>query len=197
MKLLTSLLLPALIGTASAVSDATVYLFQGDELPNTSNTPSLTPEQARLVFAQRLGTSKYHGLGDASESTISYINQFGGRQESLFLDSAKDKASELVMIVEGVSSKSAKPLLDAWSSFKPAFTIAGPPSMNANKRLVADLLEQLGSEDSKCEDQELESAINPLDSTCWNGRSKAIYFDLGSKKVNNQEVKSSCITDSV
>lgn len=186
MKLSTSLLLPALIGAASATSDAAVYLFQGDDWPNDSNPPSLTPEQARLIFAQRLGTSRYHGLGDASESTLSYINQFGGRQESLFDDSSKDKAAELVLIVEGFSRETAAPLLKAWSSFKPAFTVAEPPSIFANHNLVVDLQEQYGPEDSKCEDQDLESAINPLDATCWSGRSKVIHFDLSNKMVQDQ-----------
>lgn len=179
MKLFSSLLLPALLGTASALSDATVYLFDGSERPTTSTTPSLTPEQARLVFAQRLGTSQYHGLGDATESTISYINQFGGAHESLFQHPAKDKAAELVLIVEGVSTKAA----EAWSSFEPAFTIAKAPSMNANKRLVADLRAQLGLGEAQCEKEDLESAVNPLNPTCWNGRSKIVHFDLTTGMV--------------
>jgi hypothetical protein len=183
MKLLTSLLLPAFIGAASAATEATVYLFQGEEWPNSSTPPALSPEQARLVFAQRLGTSRYHGLGDASESTISYINQFGGHPDTLFQDAAGDKAAELVMIVEGVPSKAAEPLLNAWSSLKPAFTITEAPSMKANKKLVSDLRKQLGSEKKKCNEEDLESAINPLDSTCWNGRSKIIHIDLDNKKV--------------
>lgn len=183
MKLLTSLLLPVFIGAASAVSDATVYLFQGKEWPNSSNPPSLSPEQARLVVAQRLGTSQYHGLGDASEATISYINKFGGSRGSLFQDAAGDKAAELVMIVEGASSKAAGPLLNAWSSFKPAFTITEAPSMTATKRLVSDLRQQLGLDEQKCNVEDLESAINPLDSTCWNGRSKVILFDIGNEKT--------------
>src|SRR2546421_11920297 len=94
--------------SVSAASEATVYLFTGgDERPTTSNPPTLSPEQARLVFAQRLGASQYHGLGDASESTLSYINKFGGHGKSLFQDSVEDKAAELVMIIEGVSTKTA------------------------------------------------------------------------------------------
>lgn len=187
MKLLQSLLLPAFIGAASAASDATVYLFQGEDNQASSNTPALTPEQARLVFAQRLGTSQYHGLGDASENTISYINQFGGQGESLFQDAAGDKAAELVVIVEGVSSKVAASLQDVWSSYQPAFRITGAPSTKSNKILVSDLRGQLGVEE-RCKLEELESAINPLDSSCWNGRSKVIQFEMGSEKVNFQDV---------
>ena len=161
--------------SVSAASEATVYLFTGgDERPTTSNPPTLSLEQARLVFAQRLGASQYHGLGDASESTLSYINKFGGRGKSLFQDSVEDKAAELVMIIEGVSTKTAKPLLDAWSSITPAFTISNPPSMKVNQKLGKDLLRQV-SQDKVCS---LEEAINPFESKCWNGKSNLIHVDL-------------------
>jgi hypothetical protein len=180
MKLSASLLLPALLGAVSAASDATVYLFQGDEWPNTSKPPTLLPEQARLVFAQRLSISQYHGLGDASETTLSYINQFGGRRDSLFEDSTKDKAAELMIIVEGVSSKTAEPLLNEWSSINPAFTIANPPSLKANKKLFLDLHQQSGQKAHNCP---LEDAINPFNEACWNGKSKVMHVDLSIMKV--------------
>lgn len=161
--------------SVSAASEATVYLFTGgDERPTTSNPPTLSPEQARLVFAQRLGASQYHGLGDASESTLSYINKFGGHGRSLFQDSVEGKAVELVMIIEGVSTKTAKPLLDAWSSITPAFTISNPPSMEVNQKLGKDLLRQV-SQDKACS---LEEAINPFESKCWNGKSNLMHVDL-------------------
>jgi hypothetical protein len=179
MKLSRSLLLPVIIGAASALSDASVYIFQGGEWPNTSTPPTLTPEQARLVFAQRLGASRYHKLGDADERTLAYINKFGGDGESLFHD-VKDKAAELVLIVEGVSSNTAKSLLEAYSSLTPAFTISTPPSLSANKRLVDDLHQQCGQGSKACA---LEDAVNPFNAECWNGKSKIIHFDLGDTKV--------------
>merc|ERR1712093_458352 len=93
MKLTTSFLLPLLVGAASAITDASVYIFDAAKRPSTS-PPSLSPEQARLVFAQRLGASQYHGIGDASEVTLSYVNRFGGPQESLFQDKT-DKVAEI------------------------------------------------------------------------------------------------------
>lgn len=181
MKLSTSLLLPALVGAAAALSDASVYIFERDA-PTSSNPPTLTPEQARLIFAQRLGTSQYHGLGDASESTLSYINSFGGQRELLFEDAVGDKPAELVLIVEGVSSKTAQPLYDEWSSIKPAFTISKAPSMTANKNLVSDINQQCGQKKSKCA---FANAINPFDVHCWNGKSKVIHFDLVREKVRH------------
>lgn len=184
MKLSSSLLLPALVGAAAALSDASVYIFQRDEMRRTSNPPSLTPEQARLVFAQRLGTSQYHGLGDASESTISYINDFGGNRRSLFGEATNDNPAELVLIVEGISPKTAEPLIETWASVKPAFTISRVPSMVANKKLASDLNQQCGHGKKQCA---LRDAINPFDISCWNGNSKVIHFDLLREKVGNLE----------
>jgi len=175
---LSTTLLPALVGAASAASEAAnVYLFSADS-SSSSNPPTLTPEQARLVFAQRLGVSQYHGLGDASDSTLSYINQFGGRRDdSLFGESTQTQAAELVLVVEGVSGKTASPLLKEWESIKPAFSISNPPSASANKNLASDLNQQSG-EKQNCA---LEDAINPYEAKCWNGKSKVIQFDLASK----------------
>jgi hypothetical protein len=126
MKLSARLLLPAFVGAtmAAAAGDGSAFLFQGQEWPSTSsNPPTLSPEGARLVFAQRLGVSQYHGIGDASEGTLSHINTFSGRQESIFQDSGRDKAAELVLLIQDFNSQTAEPLINAWSSLKPAFTI--------------------------------------------------------------------------
>lgn len=181
MKLSTSLLVPALIGAASASSEAVAYIFQGNQFPLPSKPTTLTPEQARLVLAQRLGTSRYHELaGAASESTLSYITTFGGAQESLFHDEAREQVPELVLIVEGVAAESAKSLLSAWDPVEPAFSISNPPSMKANLKLASDLNAQAG-QTHECP---LEDAINPYEVKCWNGKSKVIHLDLDSNKVN-------------
>lgn len=180
MKLFQSLLVPAFIGAASALSDASVYIFQGDERPNTSTPPTLTPEQARLVFAQRLGASQHHRLGDADKSTLAYINKFGGHGASLFQETSKYKAAELVLIVEGVLSNTAESLLESWTSITPSFTISTPPSLAANSKLVTDLHRQSGQAGKTCA---LEDAINPFNTECWNGKSKIIHFEIDAVKV--------------
>lgn len=181
MKLSARLLLPAVLGAAlvSAFNDGSVFIFQGDEWPNSLNPPTLSPEEARLVFAQRLGVSQYHGIGDASESTLAHINTFGGGQDSIFQDSRQDKAAELVLLVQGVSSRTAKPLIDAWSSYKPAFKISNAPSANANQRFIEDLQQQLGQTKS-CP---LEDAINPFNDKCWDGKANALFMGVN---VRNQ-----------
>jgi hypothetical protein len=179
MKLSTSLLVPAFIGAASAGFNADVYIFQGEESLQTSKPPTLTPEQARLVLAQRIGSSQYHDLSTSSESTLAFINSFGGTQESLFEDAPTDKAAELVLIVEGVDEKITDSLLKLWTSVKPAFSISNPPSMRENKQLVKDLNNQSG----QTKDCQLEEAINPFDVNCWDAKSKVIHYDLGDKKA--------------
>jgi hypothetical protein len=183
MRLSTGLLLPVFISAASATSSAQVYIFQGEDFPNTSRTPpTLSPEEARLVFAQRLGVSQYHGLGDASETTLSYISQFGGPQDTLFQDLAQDKAAELVLIVEGISPKNSKPLFSgAWSSIKPAFMISNPPSSFSNLVLARELQAQVGTSSPKCP---FEDTINPFDKKCWNGKAKIMQLDLAPGKVS-------------
>ena len=185
MKFSVGLLLPVLISAArTAASDGTVYIFQGQESPSSSsNPPALTPEEARLVFAQRLGISQYHGIGDASEKTLSSINTFSGRQESIFQDSGRDKAAELVLLVQGFSSKTAQPLIDAWSSYKPVFTISDAPSAKLNLRLIEDLQRQVGT----VQDCVLEENVNPFNDKCWNGKAKAIFMDLTTGKVQNRK----------
>ncbi|KAK0117932.1 hypothetical protein ONS95_012244 [Cadophora gregata] len=177
MKLTNSFLLPIFIGAASAVTNASVYIFEA-AIRSSTSPPSLTPEQARLVFAQRLGVSQYHGIGDASDATLSYVNKFGGQYEPLFQDKTEVEVAELVLIVEGVSFETGELLLKKWSAIEPAFTISHPPSGLANKQLVFDLQKQSGHDKYNCSPR---NAVNPFDTNCWNGRSNAIYFDLATK----------------
>ncbi|RDW87583.1 hypothetical protein BP5796_03277 [Coleophoma crateriformis] len=192
MRISLSLLIPALVGAASAASEsASVYIFEGQQWPSTSKPATLTPEEARLVIAQRLDVAEYHGLERTSEETLSYINNYGGSKKSLFESSLAEPASELVIVVEGVSSEIAKPLLSSWQNINPAFYISSPPSVKANQRLVADLNQQRGGKrgswDMKCD---LEDAINPYNENCWAGRTKMMHVDLSpdvkvSKVVRN------------
>jgi hypothetical protein len=178
MRLPTALLLPLLAGAASAAPDAKVYLFPRDESSKPSHPLALSPEEARLVFAQRLGVSQYHSLDGAGEDTLSYINRFGGRQKQLFEAEDHGKAAELVLFVEGASAKNADALLSAWPSVQPAFTIANPPSSSENLELAVNLDRQLGPDIHECP---FEEDIDPDNRACWKGRSKIIQIDLAAK----------------
>lgn len=174
MKLLASLLLPVLVGTASAASEATVYMFPSRESTNNPMPPTLSPEEARLVFAQQMGVSEYHSIGSASDNAISYINKFGKSQDPLFTDLV-DRKRTLVVIVDGVSSETAEPLLKVLPSV-PAFTISNPPSFAANQKLVEDLNLQAGA-NRNCP---IQDAITPFNDNCWSGSSKVIQEDLST-----------------
>ncbi|RAL60473.1 hypothetical protein DID88_000248 [Monilinia fructigena] len=189
MKLSSSLLLPLLASTACAVSDsASAYIFEGQQWPNNqASPPALSPNEARLVLAQRLGVSQFHDVGSIGSNAIKHVNKFGGQLKSLFKDAPRDKVAELVMIVEGVSKETAGPLLDAWSSIKPAFTISNPPSVRTTQKLADDLELQVG-EAKKCS---LDDAINPFADDCWNGKSKIMHLDLNRQPENKDFINTS------
>lgn len=139
-----------------------------------ANAPTMSPEQARLVFAQQLGISEYHSLGSASDETISYINEFG-----LSRDRRMQETRTLLVIVEGVSPDTQGPLLKAWAGTKPAFTISDPSSYKANEKLVQDLNFQAGASRG-CQFQD---AINPFTDKCWSSSAKAMHVDLNKASV--------------
>ena len=108
MKLLTALTGAYLINLVhAATSEASVYTFDAGPQPAGAGltSPSITPETARLVLARRLGLSQYHSLYAADDTTIQYLNRFGGRQKRL-LPSYEDEVSlgKLLIIVEGVDN---------------------------------------------------------------------------------------------
>ncbi|TGO61761.1 hypothetical protein BOTNAR_0124g00130 [Botryotinia narcissicola] len=141
MKLSSSFLLPLLASTVCAASDsALAYILEGQQKPNNLiSPPALSPNEARLVLAQRLGVSQFHDVGSVGSEAIKYINKFGGQLKSLFNDAPKDRAAELVIIVEGVSEETAGSLLNSLSSIKPAFTISNPPTARTTEKLSNDL----------------------------------------------------------
>ena len=62
--------------------------------------PSVSPETARLIIAQRLGLSRFHSVEHADAETIRHINAYGGRQQKLFGadDVDRSKAHLLVWV---------------------------------------------------------------------------------------------------
>lgn len=106
MKLFAALTAAFYIHLAqAAISQASVYTFDAEPQPAIAGltSPSITPETARLVLARRLGLSQYHNLHTADDTTINYLNRFGGRQKRL-LPSYEDEVplGKLLIVVEGV-----------------------------------------------------------------------------------------------
>ncbi|RKF78013.1 putative endoplasmic reticulum membrane protein [Golovinomyces cichoracearum] len=146
MRFASRFLIPAFIGLSLALTESSVFIFQGDRSHN-KVAPVLSPEQARLIFAHRLGLSKNYELADVSESTLSYINQFGKTQFSLF-EPSDDGIAELVLIVEGLSSKTAKPLFTALPSSKPDFYVSKFHGSISPKLIASEFLKYMGKEKS-------------------------------------------------
>lgn len=141
MGFLIRVLLFFLATTLSAASEpASVYLFP--EQRSSSSAPTLTTEEARLIITQRLGVSQYHSLHHASKATLEFINTFGGQRSLLFSDDSKhDSGSYLVMIVEGVSLKLERLMMESFQFTEPSFKILNPPSETANKHFISDMIQ--------------------------------------------------------
>ena len=102
MKSLVGLVLACVAVRASAASsEAQVYIFPQSTQPQWQ-PPSISPNDARLFFAQQLGVSEYHNIGDAEESTLSLLNAHTGRQRLLFSDEGRKGPRRLLLIFEGV-----------------------------------------------------------------------------------------------
>jgi hypothetical protein len=70
--------------------------------------PSVSPETARLIIAQRLGLARFHSIEHADTPTIQHINKYGGMQPRLFGgDVEQGTRAHLLMWIDGVEEKEA------------------------------------------------------------------------------------------
>jgi hypothetical protein len=66
-----------------------------------ATSPSVSPETARLIIAQRLGLSRFHSVEHADAEAIRHINAYGGRHQKLFGGVATDASqAQLLMWIE-------------------------------------------------------------------------------------------------
>lgn len=184
MRLATSsLLLSAVIGAAHAATKAAeVYILKSSGEGRASNPPALSAEAARLILAQRLHVSDYHGLNAADEETLSHIDTFGGNRAQLLLQSAQNERSQLVIMVDGIEAKTPNQMLgEALNLYSPDFTISSSPSVADNQHLVKDLnVQSMASAPKGCDI--VESSVSPFGATCIQGNMRAMHVDLS--KVN-------------
>ncbi|OJD35117.1 uncharacterized protein BKCO1_1900016 [Diplodia corticola] len=132
MRLSASFVVPSLLGLAAAAAPQPrifVRDFGTPTRPNTQSTPTLSPDTARLVFAQRLGLSQYHSLKHADDDTIQHINDFGSPRHQL-LDDDELEPKQFMVVVEGVKDTA---VLDSTSFF-----LSEIPSVDATSRLLED-----------------------------------------------------------
>ncbi|KAL2358119.1 hypothetical protein BJ546DRAFT_200562 [Cryomyces antarcticus] len=140
MKLSAACVISAIACTANTAAAAVGHVFTYDPDSSPPNLPqprAITPEAARLVFAQRLGLSQFHSLKGVEEATIKAVNDFGDRGHHLF--DANDDIHErprAMIVMEGDQTNPPSYLTDA------AFTISSSPAAAANERLIKDLSRQ-------------------------------------------------------
>ncbi|KAB2574474.1 putative endoplasmic reticulum membrane protein [Lasiodiplodia theobromae] len=134
MRLSGSFIAPSLLGLAAAAAPQARVFVQDLDAPahlGTQTAPTLSPDTARLIFAQRLGLSQYHSLKHTDDDTIQYINDFGGSRHQLFDDDQLgDEAKHVMLVVEGVKDTA---VLDSAS-----FSLSETPGADATSRLLED-----------------------------------------------------------
>lgn len=112
MRLLTILTWGILgLGVRAGSGDASIYIKDNVITLERPKVPSISPNIARLLFAQRLGLSQYHELGNVDETTLEVLNQYGGQQPSLLVDAEESRqqtTDRLLFIIEGVEFPEGK-----------------------------------------------------------------------------------------
>lgn len=105
MKALSGLLWASIALKAyTASAQALIYTSDAGSPPSKAGPTLISPNTARLLFAQRLGLSQYHSLKDADESTLDFLTTYGGKQNQIFSHEEQSQALEKVLIiVDGVS----------------------------------------------------------------------------------------------
>lgn len=102
----------------AALPEAHVHLSDSCQQRHTK-PPSISPHEARLLLAQRLGLSSYHSLGDVSESTLEHLNIYGGAKKELFHEDQWQSPNLLLAVVEGVEHPEGMLVGDALRLPKP------------------------------------------------------------------------------
>ncbi|CAE7000418.1 hypothetical protein PTNB73_09591 [Pyrenophora teres f. teres] len=105
--------------------------------------PTVTPETARLIIAQRLGLSRFHAIEHADAETIRHINTYGGPQQKLFgIEDAHVSRAHLLVWAEDVEQDEATVIINDGSDRTLDFAISGAPPASDNDRLIMDFIAQ-------------------------------------------------------
>lgn len=170
----------ALAGFTSALQPADVYILQSKQA-STSETPSLPRQVARLILLQRLAPEAWtDSLNDipedvTTETAVSYINQFGKSPQPLFDNKVTSEPSQLLVMLEGISTEDAKTLKKTLKGSSPAFEVNDAPSSVANHNLAQSDMVSAGVGATNCD---FVRAINPFEEECWSGKSSVAVFDV-------------------
>ena len=94
-----------LVAATYGAIEAPVHIFQrsSTSTEKSGNLLSISPKDARLFLAQRLGLSSYHNLQGAGDDTVRLLNGYGHTQIPLF-GSNEDHTSyrRLLVVIEGL-----------------------------------------------------------------------------------------------
>ncbi|KAF2204458.1 hypothetical protein GQ43DRAFT_409402 [Delitschia confertaspora ATCC 74209] len=143
MKLSWGFTLPLLYCSASASSNpGHVYIWDSAAQVTNKQPPSVSPETARLILAQRLGVSKYHAIREPNEEQIRHINEFGGRSPALFGGDQSGNGAHALIWIDGVED--ARHIIPESKQYS-QFMISNPPPASVNERLVQDIIVQTES----------------------------------------------------
>ncbi|KAJ4372219.1 hypothetical protein N0V83_003993 [Neocucurbitaria cava] len=108
--------------------------------------PTVSPETARLILAQRLGLSRFHSIEHADTETIRHINAYGGRQQKLFGAEDSDRTrAHVLMWIEDTVQDEATVIINDGSDRSQDFAISHPPPASDNDRLIQDFISQAQS----------------------------------------------------
>ncbi|RDA86892.1 hypothetical protein CP532_1421 [Ophiocordyceps camponoti-leonardi (nom. inval.)] len=181
MKLKAGLLAASSGVLAIAQPLAQVHILSTHDAAPTTAT-SLSPAVARLVVLQRLGADN---LGTAFrdlpanadiEGAVSALNTFGKKTSPLIKGGEGGDPSQLVLMLEGVSTDDLDVLVHALGN-RPAFEITNPSSSGDLESITQGGFQQTGAKDvGHCD---LGQITNPLTEECWGGGQSAFArFDL-------------------
>lgn len=84
------------------------FFFSSLSCAAAATSPTVSPNTARLIIAQRLGLSRFHSIETPDAETIRHINTYGGPQPRLFGgDDDRSKAHLLIWREDGLASEGA------------------------------------------------------------------------------------------
>ncbi|KAK9349058.1 hypothetical protein V1522DRAFT_397255 [Lipomyces starkeyi] len=117
----------------AAAHPAAVFAFPKSNA-HQHDIPSLRPAEARLVFAERLGVSRFHKLGfQGQDMKVLELERFSGEHSGLW----RDQSENIVVVISGISNTK-----DAFTESSPAFFINDTPDTESFHNLATGFIRE-------------------------------------------------------
>ena len=108
MKVSSTIVWASTAYTVSAAANE-AYVCTSDKTHPSSDSPRIiSPGTARLAFAQRLGLSQYHDIGDAEDQVFEVLNELPGVRPQLFTDEEPEPFPRVLTIINDVQDPRGK-----------------------------------------------------------------------------------------